>query len=67
MFIKVKVFSGSRREEVIVKGNCEFEIKVREKAEKGRANKKVKELLSKFLNVPDGMVRAGSYTKNQNI
>jgi|GEM_PF-2272430 hypothetical protein len=37
MFIKVKVFSGSRREEVIVKGNCEFEIKVRGKSRKGES------------------------------
>jgi len=67
MFLKVKVFPGSKIEEVIQKSGDEFEIKVKEKAEKGKANKKTKEILAKHLNVPEGkliLVR-GARQKNK--
>jgi uncharacterized protein YggU (UPF0235/DUF167 family) len=51
MFLKVKVFPNSKKEEIIKKSEDEFEIKVKEKAEKGRANKKVKEVLARYLNI----------------
>jgi len=52
MFIKVKVSPNSKKEEIIRKSEDEFGIKVKEKAEKGKANKRVKEILSEYLNIP---------------
>jgi len=52
MFLKVKVFPDSKKEEVIKKTDDEFEVKVKEKAEKGLANQKVKEILASYLNMP---------------
>jgi len=52
MFIKVKVSPNSKKEETIRKSEDEFEIKIKEKAEKGKANRRVKEILSEYLNIP---------------
>jgi uncharacterized protein (TIGR00251 family) len=53
MFIKVKVFPDSKKDEIVKKADDRFEIKVKEKAKSGLANKKVIEILSKYLNVPE--------------
>jgi len=39
MLIKVKVFAGSEIDEIVKKKNDEFEMRVKEKSEEGRANK----------------------------
>jgi len=44
MSIKVKVFPDSKKDEIIKKEDDRFEIKVREKAEGGLANRKVIEI-----------------------
>jgi len=54
MFIKVKVFPNSKKEEIIKKSEDKFEIKVKEKAEGGKANKRTKEVLSRYLNISEG-------------
>jgi uncharacterized protein YggU (UPF0235/DUF167 family) len=53
MFLKVKVFPNSKKEEIIKKLEDEFEIKVKEKAERGEANKRVKEVLARYLNISE--------------
>jgi len=53
MFLKVKVFPNFKKEEIIKKSEDEFEIKIKEKAEKGRANKRVKEVLARYLNISE--------------
>jgi uncharacterized protein YggU (UPF0235/DUF167 family) len=53
MFVKVKVFPDSKKDEIIKKADDRFESKVKEKAKSGLANKKVIEILSKYLNVPE--------------
>jgi uncharacterized protein YggU (UPF0235/DUF167 family) len=53
MFLKVKAFPNSKKEEIIKKSEAEFEIKVKEKAERGEANKKVKEVLARYLNISE--------------
>jgi len=53
MLIKVKVFPDSKKEEIIKKADDKFEIKVKEKPEQGMANKRVKEILAKYLNTPE--------------
>jgi uncharacterized protein YggU (UPF0235/DUF167 family) len=49
MFLKVKVFPNSKKEEIIKKSEDKFEIKVKEKAEEGRVNKRVKEVFGKIF------------------
>jgi uncharacterized protein YggU (UPF0235/DUF167 family) len=38
MLIKVKVFAGCKKDEIVKKKDDEFEVRVKEKAEDGRAN-----------------------------
>jgi uncharacterized protein (TIGR00251 family) len=52
MFVKVKVFPDSKKQEVIRKSGDSFEIKVRESPERGEANKAVLKALSAFLKTP---------------
>jgi uncharacterized protein YggU (UPF0235/DUF167 family) len=52
MFLKVKVFPNSKNNEIIKKDNNNFEIKVKEKAQRGMANIKVREILAQYLNIP---------------
>lgn len=56
MFIKVKSHPLSRKEEIIKKEKDSFEIKIKEKPERGEANKRIKELLSEYFNVPLGKI-----------
>ena len=66
MFLKVKVFPNSKKEEIIKKSEDEFEIKVKEKAEKGKANKRVKEVLAKYLNISEEKLILISGAKQRN-
>jgi hypothetical protein len=51
MFIKVKVFPNSKEDEIIKKKDNEFEVRVREKAEKGRANMAVIKVIADYFKV----------------
>ena len=66
MFLKVKVFPNFKKEEIIKKSEDEFEIKVKEKAERGKANKKVKEVLAKYLNISEEKLVLISGAKQRN-
>ncbi len=57
MFIKVKVFPVSKREQVIKKLDDSFEIRVKEKPENGQANRAVIAALADYLNVPESRLR----------
>lgn len=57
MLIKVKVFPGSRREEIIKKSEDGLELKIKEKPERGLANKKAIKILSAHFNVPESKIR----------
>ncbi|WP_456401358.1 DUF167 domain-containing protein [Persephonella sp.] len=52
MLIKVKVKPKSKKEEVKHIGEDYYEVKVNEIPEKGKANKRVIELLSKYFKIP---------------
>lgn len=56
MFIKVKTHPASKKEEVIKKTEDSFEIKVKEKPERGEANTRVKQILSEYFNVSLGKI-----------
>jgi len=57
MLIKVKVFPNSKKEEIIKKSEDSFEIKVKEKPEKGRANREVVRILSFYFKIPESRIR----------
>ena len=51
MYIKVKAFPKSKKEIFKKISNNKFEIKIREKAEKNLANKKIIELIAKNFEI----------------
>ncbi len=57
MYIKVKVFPKSKKEEIVRLSDNRFEIKIKEKAERNMANNKVREVLADKFGVPAGKVR----------
>jgi uncharacterized protein YggU (UPF0235/DUF167 family) len=56
MLIKVKVFPNSKVEEIIKKSDDEYIVKVKDKAEQGKANKRVKELLANFFSKSENKI-----------
>ena len=66
MFIKVKVISGSKKEDINKKSVDSFEIKIKEKPEKGQANKAVISVLSEYFNIPKNKVRLIKGPKQKN-
>jgi uncharacterized protein YggU (UPF0235/DUF167 family) len=69
MFIRVKTFPNSKREEVVDKGADRFYVYVREKAEEGRANEKMLEILAAYLKIDAKklVITRGSKTPNKTI
>jgi uncharacterized protein YggU (UPF0235/DUF167 family) len=57
MFIKVKVHTESKENKIVKKTSDSYDVYVREKAERGEANKKVIETLSIFFKVPAGRIK----------
>lgn len=49
MYIHVRVFPGSKKEEIIQKTDDHFEFKIKEKAERGEANKKVLDIVRQIF------------------
>lgn len=65
MYIKVKVFPKSKKEELkeisdpklpVGQGN-RFEIKIKEKAERNLANNKVLKLLAEYFNIKENKIK----------
>jgi len=67
MLIKVKVYTNSKKEEVIQKAEDSFEVRVRAKPIQGQANRAVAEALALFLKIPENKIRLirGSKTRNK--
>ncbi len=57
MYIKVKVFPQSKKDQVIRKSVDSYLLKVAEKAEGGAANRKVKSMLALHFKVSEAKVR----------
>ena len=66
MLIKVKVFPGSKKEEIIKKSKDSFEIKVEEKPIKGLANKEVIKILASYFKIPELNIRLIKGFKRRN-
>lgn len=57
MLIRVKVFPKSKEEEIIKKSKNSFDIKVKEKPERGLANMATISLLAYYFEVPREKIR----------
>jgi hypothetical protein len=57
MYIKVKVKAGAKKESIIKKNETNFDISVKEPAERGLANKRVILLLREYLKVYNSDIR----------
>lgn len=57
MLIKVKVFASSKKAGVIKKSEDSFEVRVKEKAERGLANKAAIAALASFLKISPSKIR----------
>ena len=66
MLIKVKVFVGSKKAGVIKKSEDSFEVRVKEKAERGLANKAVIIALASFLKISPSKIRLVRGVKQRN-
>jgi len=66
MLIKVKVFPNSKREGIIKKSEDSFGIKIKEKPEKGLANREVMNVLSSYFKIPLSKIRLIKGFKQRN-
>ena len=65
MLIKVKVFPDSKKQEIIKKGDDSFDIKVKEKAERGEATKAVKKIISSYFKTDRVRLIKGAKQRNK--
>ena len=66
MLVKVKIFPNSKKEEIIKKSEDSFEVKVREKPEKGRANREAVRVLASYFKIPESKIRLIKGFKKRN-
>jgi len=66
VLIKVKVFPGSRKEELIKKSEDSFEVKIKAKPIRGLANRAVINILSFYFKVAASDVRLVKGFKERN-
>ena len=57
MYVKVKVTAGMRKEKISQLDDTTFEMVLKEPAQRNLANKRVRTLLARVYNVPEGKVR----------
>lgn len=57
MYVKVRVTTGAKREDVRQESETHFSITVREKAERNEANARIRELIAVHFNVAVKKVR----------
>ena len=66
MLIKVKVSTGSKKAEIIKKSENGFDIKVKEKAERGLANQAIATALAAYFKIPASKIRLIRGAKQRN-
>lgn len=57
MFIKIKTHPQSKEEKILKKSEDSFEVYVKEKAERGLANKAVIKVLAAYFKMPASKIR----------
>jgi uncharacterized protein len=67
MLIKVKVSPGCKKDEIVKKKkDDEFEVRVKEKAEKGRANRAVIKVLADYFKIDELKIKLIKGFKERN-
>jgi uncharacterized protein len=66
MLIKVKVFLNSKKDEIIKIKDDEFEVRAKEKAEEGRANRAVIKVLADYFRVDESKIKLIKGFKERN-
>ena len=66
MLIKVKVFPNSKKEGIVKKSEDSFEVKVKEKPLKGKANKAVIKVIALHFKIPEGKIKLIKGAKQRN-
>ena len=66
LLIKIKVFADCKKDEIVKKKNDEFEMRVKEKAEEGRANRAVIKVLANYFKIDESMIRLIKGFKERN-
>ncbi|MBI3273900.1 MAG: DUF167 domain-containing protein [Candidatus Colwellbacteria bacterium] len=66
MHLKIKTQPGSKKQKIVKKAEDSFEIYVKEKAERGLANRAVASALATYFKVPVGKVRLVKGAKSKN-
>ena len=66
MLIKVKVFPNSKKEEIIKKSEDKYEVKVKEKPIKGKANRAAMEVLAFYFKISKSKIRLVKGFKQRN-
>jgi hypothetical protein len=66
MLIRVKVYTDSKKQEIVQKEKDSFEIKVKEKPQKGLANKEVIAVLAAYFNIAKSKIKLIKGHKQKN-
>ncbi|MDD5606721.1 MAG: DUF167 domain-containing protein [Candidatus Pacebacteria bacterium] len=66
MFIKVRVFPNSKKQEIIKKSLDSFDVKLKEKPEKNLANKALFSILADYLQISKNKIKLVKGSKQQN-
>jgi len=66
MLIKVKIFADSENDEIVKKKDDEFEVRVKEKAEEGRANRAVIKVLANYFKIDESRIKLTKGFKERN-
>jgi hypothetical protein len=66
MFLKIKVFPNYKKEEIMQKSDDEFEVRVKEKAEEGKANKAVIKVIANYFKVDESKIKLIKGFKERN-
>lgn len=66
MYLKIKTHPNSKKEKIIKKSENSFEVYIKERAERGLANKAVIKTLSSYLKVPAGKLKLVKGAKSKN-
>jgi len=69
MVLNIKVITNAKQNRVEKIGDDNFKVYITQKPEKGKANKKVLELLAKYLDISKSrlIIRLGEKNKNKKI
>ena len=66
MFIKVKVFPGSKKNKIVDKSADSFEVHIKEKPERGLATKAVIKILANHFKITSGGIKLIKGARSRN-